>query len=416
MSRDGLGTLKLERNAARAPIWAPRSGVPVQLALAWPELPFHGSTFAVSHLTGTLGPTELLVFTRLCSLYLARTPVDVRVRVSLGDVARWSGSATVGGSQRRLAVACLTRLRAATFTSRLRFGRKGSERFLRGWGLIDEWSMPTDGRHAGWVRLSPVMAELLDAGSVVFLDARLLDALVRRSGLAARLWVLLESDSLDGRLRTADGQPYRVFTARPGEPLPDEGRAGIADVCRLVDERRGRTVSRLRRACGTIEAVDERYRLLIRSAKKPREGMWNLIARRVKSPVTSRAGPGAPWGSDRGTLGPVTGAPWGMHGGTLGDAGAPDIVRDQGPSARVTGAPWGLDAGSPRRALLDGSLDGLETARSRTVDGSPSFTQADAIARDRSIIADLSSPTWKRDAARAHLRRLGVGEEVDDAG
>jgi len=372
--RKALGTLRLERNVARAPIWAPRAGVPLQLALAWPDVPFHQEPFHVSSLSGSLGPSDLLVFAHVCTLFIVRPRSDRQVAVSLGEVARWMGARSVGGSQRRLALECLARLRGATFTSRLRSGRRGTERLHHGWGLLDEWLMPEGGR-LGWVRLSQVMAELLAAGSLVLLDARTLGALVDRSALAARLWVLLEADTLGESGLTDRGQPYPLFAAREGEPSQARARACLVDTCRLTDPRRRRAVALLRAACEIIEEEDTRYRLTIAPSASGREGMWNLWARRARRPTpmgrrsllaelgdlrtpsdgdaVALPGQRAPWGTDEGRLGDAEGAGWGTEAGTPGDG--PPVVGPtrSGGSVLRTGAPWGTVAGSPRRASPD---------------------------------------------------------------
>ena len=169
----------------------------------------------------------------------------------------------------------------------MRSGKKGSEKRVRGWGLIDEWDIPAGGRGSGWVRLSTVVAELLQAESFVLVDAKILETLVRRSALAARLWVLLEGETLTEVDRNGSGWSYGLFSSRPGEPARDRQRAAIAELCRLEDPRRRRSVDKLRRACEIIEAEDTRYRLLIKPSKMGREGMWNLFARRWKQPSRS---------------------------------------------------------------------------------------------------------------------------------
>ena len=111
-----LVTLKVERNAVRAPIWFPRPGVPVQLALDAPGLPFLGDRIRIDALNGTLTTADLVVFTHLCSWYLARRPSDRRIEVSVSEVARWLGARSIGGEQRRMARECLGRLLGATVT------------------------------------------------------------------------------------------------------------------------------------------------------------------------------------------------------------------------------------------------------------------------------------------------------------
>lgn len=445
MNGGGFTTLKLERNVARAPIWASRSGIPLQQAIDWPELPFNGGTFGIAGLSGTLGPTDLMVFTRASTIYAATRPSDRRVELGLGDIARWMGNRSIGGSQRRAAVACLNRLLGATFNSSVRFGAKGSEQLLHGWGLIDEWLLPERGRHTGSVRVSSAVADLLDAGSVVLLNAATLETLMLRSGLAARLWVFLEAETLGATGLTDQGQPYPLFAARLGEPARELARPTISDLCRLIDPRRRRVVALLRRACGDIEDVDTRYRLSIEPSARGRESMWNLWARRwpTKAPLgrydkwadlTSGApAPATGYGVQKGQTSAAdrTAATWGTLAGNLGDGGRADRGTEAGtlrdaPAADIgvetrhrpirTGAPWGTESATPRRVSLDGSQDGpLQTmparASSTKITESADHSDADestTISRDRAILADPDAPSWKREAALAHLAQLKV--------
>lgn len=365
-----LRTLKLERHAARAPIWASRSGVPVEAARAWPEVPFFGEPFQIGDLQGALGPADLLVFTHLCSLYLARKPRDRRVTISFPEVAGWLGNREVGGSQIRVAAACLRRLRGATFSSELRFGAKGTERWVHGWGLIDEWHMPMAGLEGGWALLNATVARLLEGGSFVLLDALTLLRLEKSNGLAVRLWVFLEADSLKESGFDGLGQLYGVFAAPLGAPTPKRATAALADLLRLTDPRRPRVVANLRRACRTIERIDRRYQLEIEPAKLRRHGMWNLRAKRWSKPIAGldvnrygdlagssveherSHGALAGWGMNGGTLGDADPARWGMDGGRLGDAAGFVIAQDAQRSPHETPATWGMDGGGPRRASL----------------------------------------------------------------
>ena len=148
----------------RIPVWAPRPDVPIEVASAWPVAPIHGSPFRIVTMTGVLRIADLLVLGHVCTRYLEYGPADRRVWASLSDVARWTGARTVGGSQRRASLEGLSRLRGATFASRLRFSTKGSERHVGGWGFIDEFWMPEGGSRPGSISVSNVMAELMDAG------------------------------------------------------------------------------------------------------------------------------------------------------------------------------------------------------------------------------------------------------------
>jgi len=130
--------LHLERNVARAPAFGSRAGIPHQSALAWRPVPLNRQPFLITHLDGTLGPGDLVVFPKLCDRYWRDRASGGRVMVSLNEVARWLGQERPGGSQRRQALGSLARLRAATFTSVLRAKGRETERFVRGWGLLDE--------------------------------------------------------------------------------------------------------------------------------------------------------------------------------------------------------------------------------------------------------------------------------------
>jgi len=335
--------LHLERNVARAPAFGPRAGIPLESALAWPPVPLNRHPFLISHLESALSPGDLVVFANLCDRYWRDRAGGGRVVVSLNEVARWLGQERPGGSQRRQAVSSLARLRAATFTSVLRAKGRDTERFVRGWGLVDEWLLSEHGTQRGTVRLSAAVMEMLDAGSVVLLDGPTLKRLRDRDPLAARLWMFLEADTFeDGARDDVPDRTITVFAARRGEDARERDRAAIADLCRLSDQDRSKTVAILRRACRAIEEEDTRYSLGVDPAARRRAGMWNLLVRRSRhvprpgiapllaeelsatpavSPAPAR---GAGWGSQAGRLGDGKGASWGSVSGILRDgAGQP---------------------------------------------------------------------------------------------
>jgi len=273
--------LHLERNVARAPAFGPRAGIPLESALAWSPIPLNRQPFLIAHLERALGPGDLVVFANLCDRYWRDRAAGGRVVVSLNEVARWLGQERPGGSQRRQAVGSLARLRAATFTSVLRAKGRDTERFVRGWGLVDEWLLSEHGTQRGTVRLSAAVVEMLDAGSVVLLDGPTLKRLLARDRLAARLWVFLEADTFeDGARDDVPDRSITVFAARRGEDARERDRAAIADLCRLGDQDRSKTVAILRRVCRVIEEEDTRYSLRIDPAASRRAGMWNLLVRR----------------------------------------------------------------------------------------------------------------------------------------
>lgn len=317
-AKKALHTLKVERNAVRAPIWWPRAGVPVQLSLGGPRLPFLGDPLRIDALTGTLTTADLVVFAHLCSLYLARRPSDRRIEVGVSEIATWLGARIVGGEQRRMARESVARLVGATLTSRVRFTTRDSERWVEGWHLVDRWILPVGGRHAGSLWLGASVTSLLEARSVVLMDSRLLTDLVRRSAVAARLWMYLEGETLG----LDPPRRFGVFDAPPGRPPGERHMAAIADMLRLTDQQRGQTVLALRSACAVIEEVDPRYVLSVERAAESQ--MWNLVAARDRS--RPRLGSQAHWARDGAGLLDDTRA-----------SGATD-VGDRGNDERATGA------------------------------------------------------------------------------
>jgi len=407
MPTSEFGTLKLERNVARAPIWAPGSGIGLQTALDWPPAPFHGEPLTIHTLGGALTPADLLVFGHLCSRYLARHPLDRHVEVSLGDVARWLGGNNIGGEQRRAARACLARLLAATFTSKMRPGKKTSERWVHGWHLVDRWLIPEARRRVGSVWLSETVTDLLRAGSIVLLDAKVLRSLLGRSAVSARLWAYLEADTLSARRP----QRYALFAAPPGEPARQRSMAAITDMLRLTDKQRRKTVLAVRRACAVIVELDPRYLLSVEHAKE--SGMWNLVAARRRQPVT-----GATWATDGGDLGNATRATWATDGGDLGNAArrkhqseaARGVGGNRASQATLTPASDVLSQTFSPDGLLQTSLTRPKEPRNvSSPSGSTSHDDSAAlVARNRSILADPSASQELRDAALAHLGQLGV--------
>lgn len=275
-------TLRLERNMARAPIWAPRVGVPVQLAMEWHPAPLNGALLLMRELRGVLSPIDLLTFTNLCTAYLERRPADRRIAASLGQVARWMGAESVGGEQRRAARESLARLASIFLEGTLRRPGRGGGIWVGGWHLVDQYLIPERSRRVGSITLGEPLAELLDAGSVVMLDQAILERLVRTSPMAARLWIWLEAESLSEVTR------FALFDAPPGEPSRQRANAAIADLLRLGQARRRQTVARVREACQAITEADERYRLTVEGAREA--GMWNLTAARAEAPAEGAPG------------------------------------------------------------------------------------------------------------------------------
>lgn len=266
--------LRLAREVARLPLWAPRAGVPIQLALCWPEVQVNGGRFVIADLVGVLDPLDLLVMTRLCQAYLERRPRDRRLPVTLSDIARWTGrDGVVGGKDRRVALQRLIRLNGVSLTSTVR-GRDG-DRSIEGWHLVDAFSMPPARGRVGVVSLSETVARMLDEDAVVLLDAEVLEGLMRSNPLAGRLWVWLEAETLE------QPRSYNVFAGPEGEPARERRTPAIADLLRLTERRRSRVRGTIRVACRAIVDADPEYRLEVEPTKRT---MALLHAHRPRRP------------------------------------------------------------------------------------------------------------------------------------
>jgi hypothetical protein len=92
-------------------------------------------------------------------------------------------------------------------------------------GLLDAgWVfLPRDdGTITGRVTFSEFMAREIRASNIAYLDNQTLYELVRRDGLAAVLWVFLETDKMPWR--------YPLFSLPPGQPSQVVAKLAIADL------------------------------------------------------------------------------------------------------------------------------------------------------------------------------------------
>lgn len=285
LERLGPKTRALETNTARAPIFALPTKGGIQLALEWEDLPVHGGTFTIRSSAGPLSPRDSALLAELHSRYVRDgCPDHRRVTVSAADLSRILGHRGVGGWQREIVADSMTRLRALTFRSTVRFvgedGKPDSKTFV--WGLVESAYLSIRGTGRGVVTLSEAVAALLRAGSVTFLHEPTWTRLLDRDEIAARLWTYLEADDLT-RPRS-----YALWPAPPGEPARERSMPALADLLRLRDGNRRRVAARIRAACSVIADEDPRYRLEVVRSREP--GMWRLEVRRGKAPAVGTSG------------------------------------------------------------------------------------------------------------------------------
>lgn len=270
----GRNTVGHETNLARSPIWQSRSRPGEDETIVTPLLFGHPFRKVEGH---ALTTSDQRLFAHLTTSFVRSGCPDARqVAFSLGEAATAVGYEALGGRQRSLMRASLSRLRSVTFESALRHP-DGSENIL-GWGLIDTYLVTSSGGGKGWVKISEPVAHLLREGSVTFLHAPTWEAICREDEVAGRLWSFLESESI--------GPAWRYSLFAP-EAMPRKATVpAIADILQLRWSSRKRVAKRIREACAVIEAHDRRYRLSIATGKGG--GAWVLTCSRTRSPRVAR--------------------------------------------------------------------------------------------------------------------------------
>lgn len=283
----GLGsdTLAHETNLARAPMWYPAVRGPVAENPTTTQLWLAGHVFRQ-----VAGPRLTVLDQRVFSDLLTRWALggcepSLRVTYSLGAAARAAGLVAGGKTSAQMRQA-LRRLRSVTIESGpLRLG-KGTI-VVEGWGLISHYHIvlgdhETPGER-GWVELDPTVATLAEAENVTFLSAATWSEIGAADEIAARLWVLLESEDLTRPRR------FRLFEGgeQPGE------LSALADLLGIGGwGRQRKVVERIRRAADVISSHDHRYQLTVGHSDR---GRWNLAAARCKAaPALVLGGASAP--------------------------------------------------------------------------------------------------------------------------
>lgn len=279
LSSKGSNTLGHETNLSRSPIWQARQRPVDEDTVVSPVL--YGHPFR--KIEGKpLTTSDQRLFAHFTTKYLRDgCPSDRHISFSLGEAAQTIGHGDLGGRQRSLIRASLSRLQSVTVESALRHP-DGHETVL-GWRLIDNFLITTRGGGKGWITLNEAVAHLLREGSVTFLHAPTWDAIRTEDEVAGRLWSFLESENLGSGWRYSlfppDGRTNRATPSMPS----------IAQLLQLTwSSRQRRVAQRVREACLVIERHDRRYRLTLTIGS--RSGSWVLTCMRTQ---TKRSAPTA---------------------------------------------------------------------------------------------------------------------------
>jgi hypothetical protein len=196
---------------------------------------------------------------QLCSTFhRLGCPETNRVPLTLTAAARALGAASVGGSQRRLVVNSLLRLRAVSVQAST-IGLDGQAGIFTG-GLITSSWIAARGARDGWVEFSPELAALIRRGLCTFTHEPTAVELLERDEYAWRLWAFLEGETLPRRFT------YPLFGGAGHVPA-------IADLLRMRSVAQRRTAERIQLAANAIQELDPRYVFSMR--RMPRAG-WCL--------------------------------------------------------------------------------------------------------------------------------------------
>jgi hypothetical protein len=289
----------METTLARLPLWAESRQLATQLEL-WAAGSLYRHPVRIVQAAGPMDDRAYRLLAHLIRRYAgAECPPERRVPFTLSEAARWAGYGK-GGRQLRLVRDSLLRMRATALESAVRYPDGHTETLT--WGLIDRgWTTDAVGRSGGFVTLSEELAGLIRQGSLVYLDAPMLDALGELDGMAVILWGFLEGE-------TSRDWRHALFSAPEGYPPVDRETPAIADLLRVSGwDRRRRAKDRIVKACAAVMAVDPRYRLAITRGQG--RGMWTLAVAK---------GPGTPRGARWVLSGALAGTPGGASGYSQG--------------------------------------------------------------------------------------------------
>ena len=273
----------MEITFARLPIWAP-GGNKLEQHDDWrPVGSLYGEWVEVREPLGPLTMHDALLASYIQRRFVnAGCPPDNVVPLSLGEAALFCAHRSKGGRQREQAKQALERLHATEVRCAIRVSGGGVHvctwRILASPGTVEEG----EGMK---VQLGAQLADQLrndvGAGTYVFLDRQRFHDLLANNELAARLWMLFESESYSKPRR------YQLYSNSPGKPERMRQLPAIADLLRQSHHKRRSNVrDRIARAAHMVEKVDPRYRLEVASQQRKgqaRVSMWNLHIERSKA-------------------------------------------------------------------------------------------------------------------------------------
>ena len=239
----------LQTNLTRAPLWGARGASDLAHPLSLYKKPFHVERAGLR----PVSVRHALILSQIQTEFVETgCPADRTVSFSQSELVRLAGYRSTGTYQRARVLALVDDLAMLLVRSALRLSRSRVD--VLSWSVLDWVSVPVlatrGAREPVRIRISEVMASLVAANRVVWLDPSLFVTLVRENEDAAILWMFLEGES---RLR-----PFRYpLLTDARRPLRDTPT--VTDLLGITDRNHSRVRARIRAAVEVIVAHDGRY-------------------------------------------------------------------------------------------------------------------------------------------------------------
>ncbi len=285
---NGRGMVRMDPDAARAPIWrgqdwasddAPRylHSRPCSTKIAVVALPEEAAR--LGKVRGGLTPTDQrLLGEVLYRWQLDGCRADREVRASLRSLAAslWP-DAQFSGERDHLLKAAIRRLHGVAVMS-VRWDQRSSAESA--WRLLDRYDIVTDrgrGSHA-MCRLSTEVAGAVATKRGTLLPLATWDALRAESEVATILWTWLCSE------RLVHDMSWRIFNDGDGNVTPVAVRLGLFSAAR-----RYRVLTGIRAASAVVMRHDPT--LVLEVLQNEQSGRWTFRARRVAAAIVPPSGP-----------------------------------------------------------------------------------------------------------------------------
>lgn len=259
----------------RSPAFVPnpsRHADQTDLTTALPVVPAAGTHGGILTSSRVLGVRDLLLLGHISRAYhRLGCPDDGFVPISLGEGADAMGYSSTGGRQRAQVVAAQDRL-MRTLLAWWEWWEDGLLTRTR-FRLFQEDRAAVDTRRGVvvplGVRLTTAAVEIAEHTRLTSLHHETAKALVAADEVAARLWLLLESERIP-----ADGFDYHLFRAAPGEePADANGQVYIAELLGMDHwQERKRVAQDVRGIIRTLHEIDGQ-RWTLRLDRRPDRGM-----------------------------------------------------------------------------------------------------------------------------------------------